>query len=134
GWKGMALVYSPILLAAAAAGGVALVALLRRPRSWALALGILSAPGALGASYLAHRVLLLAERGFYDKSRYTALYRKGAYPPLVLTAIYVAVVAVDILVLSRRRAAGAPGAPGAAAAAATPAAPAPPAAATDDPA
>ena len=107
GLKVMLVAYAPILLAVGALGAIGLIIALRRPRTWALAIAILTAPGALAATYLAHRLLLDAERGFYDRSSYVAIYRKGAYPLIAITAVYFLVLGLDLLIFSRRRKAAA---------------------------
>ena len=105
GLRATLLVGAPIWLLGAAAVGLALVFFLHRRKLWALVAAALAAPVTLGALYAAHRLLLAMEDRFYDRSRYVALYRKGAYPLIALTALFALVLAIDVLVVARRRAA-----------------------------
>jgi hypothetical protein len=102
GPKLMLVAYAPILLGIGIAGAIGLAIALRKPRTWALAIAILTAPAALAATYAAHRILLAAERGFYDRSSYVDIYRKGAYPLVALSAVYFLILGLDLLVFSRR--------------------------------
>jgi hypothetical protein len=99
------LVGAPIWLCGAAAVGLALLFLLRRRKAWALVIAAMAAPVTLAAVYAAHRLLLAMEDRFYDRSKYVSLYHKGATPLVVLTALFALVLAVDVLVVARRRAA-----------------------------
>jgi hypothetical protein len=78
---------------------------LHRRKTWALIGAVLSAPAALAALYAAHRLLVAMEDRFYDRSKYVEMYRTGAYPLIAITAIYSILLAVDVLVVARRRAA-----------------------------
>jgi len=46
------------------------------------------------------------EDRFYDRSRYVSLYHKGAYPLVALTALFALALALDVMVVARRRARG----------------------------
>lgn len=105
GLRATILAGAPIWLIGAAAVGLVVILFLRRRRAWALLAAALAAPATLGALYLAHRLLLAMEDRFYDRSRYVSLYRKGAYPLVALTALFALALAVDVLVVARRRAA-----------------------------
>lgn len=102
GPKVMLVAYAPILLAISAAVAVTLVVLLRRRRPWMLAVTAAAAPAALAATYAVHRLILAVEGGFYERSSYTATFRKGAYPLIAITCVYLVALAVDVFVLSRR--------------------------------
>ena len=99
------LVGAPIWLIGAAVVGVVVIIFLFRRKTWALVAAALAAPATLGALYAAHRLLVAMEERFYDRSKYVAIYRKGAYPLVVITAIFALLLAVDVLVVARRRAA-----------------------------
>lgn len=105
GLRATILAGAPIWLIGAAAVGLVVILFLRRRRAWALLAAALAAPATLGALYLAHRLLLAMEDRFYDRSRYVSLYRKGAYPLVALTALFALALALDVLVVARRRAA-----------------------------
>jgi hypothetical protein len=105
GLRATLLVGAPIWLCGAAAVGLALVFLLRRRKAWALVIAAISAPLALAAVYAAHRLLLAMEDRFYDRSKYVSLYHEAAYPLVALTALFALLLAVDVLVVARRRAA-----------------------------
>lgn len=105
GLRSMLLVGAPIWLSGAALLGLLLVFLLRRRKTWALVAAALSAPATLGAIYLAHRLLLAMEDIGYDRSKYVALYRKGAYPLVALTGLFTLALAIDVLAVTRRRSA-----------------------------
>jgi hypothetical protein len=105
GLKPTLLVGSPIWLCIAAAVGLVLIFFLHRRKTWALIGAVLSAPAALAALYAAHRLLVAMEDRFYDRSKYVEMYRTGAYPLIAITAIYSILLAVDVLVVARRRAA-----------------------------
>ena len=99
------LIGAPIWLIGAAVVGVVIIIFLFRRKTWALVAAALAAPATLGALYAAHRLLVAMEERFYDRSKYVAIYRKGAYPLVVITAIFALLLAVDVLVVARRRAA-----------------------------
>ncbi|HEU5056483.1 MAG TPA: hypothetical protein VFU21_08150 [Kofleriaceae bacterium] len=99
------LVGAPIWLIGAAVVGVVVILFLLRRKAWALVAAALAAPATLGALYAAHRLLLAMEERFYDRSKYVALYRKGAYPLVIVTALFALLLAIDVLVVARRRAA-----------------------------
>jgi hypothetical protein len=105
GLRATLLVGAPIWLCGAAAVGLALIVLLRRRKAWALVAAALAAPVTLAAVYCAHRLLLAMEDRFYDRSKYVSLYHKGAYPLVALTALFALALALDVLVVARRRAA-----------------------------
>ena len=99
------LIGAPIWLIGAAVVAVVVIIFLFRRKTWALVTAALAAPATLGALYAAHRLLLAMEERFYDRSKYVALYRKGAYPLVVITAVFALLLAIDVLVVARRRAA-----------------------------
>jgi hypothetical protein len=103
GLRATLLVGAPIWLCAAAAVGLALILLLRRRKVWALVVAALAAPVTLAAVYASHRLLLAMEDRFYDRSKYVSLYHKGAYPLVALTALFALALALDVLVVARRR-------------------------------
>jgi hypothetical protein len=95
---------APIWLCGAAVIGLALVFLLRRRKPWALVIAALAAPLTLAAVYFVHRLLLAMEDRYYDRSKYVTLYHQGAYPLVALTALFALALALDVLVVARRRA------------------------------
>jgi hypothetical protein len=103
GLRATLLVGAPIWLIGAAVVGVVLVFFLQRRHGWALVAAALTAPATLGALYTAHRLLLAMEDRFYDRSKYVALYRKGAYPLVAVTALFALLLAIDVLFVARRR-------------------------------
>lgn len=103
GGEALVIASAPFWLVMAALVGGALVFALRRPRWWALIGSFAAALAAMGVLYRAHRLLVGIERVFYEKSSYTAVYRKFAYPVLAATIAFAIVVALDVIVISRRR-------------------------------
>jgi hypothetical protein len=103
GLLGKILAYAPILLLGAALIGGLLQLPFRRLRPWRLAYTLAAAPATVAALYGIHRWLRSYERGYYDRSSYTALYRLFCYPALAATAVFLVVIAIDLLVLRRRR-------------------------------
>lgn len=97
------LVGAPIWLIGAAVVGAVVIVFLHLRKSWALVAAALAAPATLGALYAAHRLLLAMEERFYDRSKYVALYRKGAYPLVAITALFALLLAIDVLLVARRR-------------------------------
>ncbi len=105
GLRATLLAGAPVWLIGAAVVGLVVVLFLWRRKPWALVAAALSAPATLGALYVAHRLLLAMEDRFYDRSKYVAIYRKAAYPLIGLTAAFALALAIDVLVVARRRAA-----------------------------
>ena len=103
GLRATLLAGAPVWLVGAVVVGLVVVFFLRRRKPWALVAAALAAPATLGALYVAHRLLLAMEDRFYDRSKYVSLYRKGAYPLVLLTALFAIALAVDVLVVARRR-------------------------------
>jgi hypothetical protein len=97
------LVGAPIWLAGAAVIGLLVVFFLRRRKAWALVAAALSAPAALGGLYAAHRLILAMDLRWHDPSKYLALYRRGAYPLVAVTALFSLALAIDVLLIARRR-------------------------------
>lgn len=94
---------APIWLIGAAVVGLVVIVFLYRRKVWALVAAALAAPATLGGVYAAHRLLLAMEDQFYDRSKYVALYHKGAYPLVVVTTLFALLLAIDVLVVARRR-------------------------------
>lgn len=105
GLRATLLVGAPIWLIAAAVAGLVVIVFLRRRALWALLAAALAAPATLAALYAAHRLLVAMEDRFYDRSKYVSLYRQGAYPLIAFTAAFALVLAIDVLVVARRRSA-----------------------------
>ena len=103
GLRATLLVGAPIWLIGAAVVGLLVIVFLFRRKAWALVAAALAAPATLGTLYVAHRLLLAMEERYYDRSRYVALYRKGAYPLVAITAAFALLLAVDVLIVARRR-------------------------------
>jgi len=103
GLRSTLLVGAPIWLIGAAVVGLLVSVFLFRRKVWALVAAALAAPATLGALYVAHRLLLAMEERHYDRSRYVALYRKGAYPLVAVTALFALLLAIDVLIVARRR-------------------------------
>lgn len=105
GLRATLLVGAPVGLLAAAAAGLVLLALLRKRARWALVVAALSAPVALGAIYAGHRLLLSLEERLDGPERYARLYRGGACAAVAVIALHSLALALDVLVVARRRAA-----------------------------
>lgn len=103
GLRATLLVGAPIWLIGAAVVGILVIVFLFRRKAWALVAAALAAPATLGSLYLAHRLLIAMEGRFYDRSRYVAVYRKGAYPLVAVTALFALLLAIDVLIVARRR-------------------------------
>jgi hypothetical protein len=103
GLRATLLAGAPIWLIGAALVGGLVVFFLWRRKPWALVAAALAAPATLGALYFVHRLLLAMEDRFYDRSKYVALYRKAAYPLIGMTALFALALALDVLVVARRR-------------------------------
>ena len=103
GLRATLLVGAPIWLIGAAVVGLLVIFFLFRRKAWALVAAALAAPATLGTLYVAHRLLLAMEERFYDRSKYVALYRKGAYPLVAITAVFALLLAIDVLIVARRR-------------------------------
>jgi ABC-type branched-subunit amino acid transport system permease subunit len=104
GLIGYIVAYAPVALVAAGVIGVLLLLPFRRLQTWRFVAALLAAPLSMAALYGVHRWLVSYERGFYDRSSYTALYRQFCYPAIAATCVFVLVVALDLAVLRRVRA------------------------------